>query len=461
MRNVLPILAAPIVVAAALTGAKPATLFSSYDVVSLRVEAPFDELFSRAKTEPEYVVEGALIETGSGQDGKGLPVKIALRGHTSRRDSECSFPKLKIDLSEAGGHVDGSLLNGVKTLKIGTHCGEVQDDTLTRRFGRLPNERSPLREAAVYRLLDAAGVPALRARPATITYVRTGARTGESGAAAEPLVRHAMLLEDEDAAIARLGGTAEIDVAEFTSADKMFSVADAANLAFAEAMIGNFDWCLKFTADDTYRCDARNTLWNIIAMATPEGKARPLIYDFDVAGMVAGSHRWFASVYNEAFVPSKSQREVEVIGQVQRTRSLFPRAELDAARQRFAAKKAAIYRALDESGVDPDGARHMREYLDAFFREIESDDRFYRPVVVVENTKPRGAANPSAPVCTSRGAIPIGTPVSQPLDTRDNLIRVVVLDALWHWAPPAQCPAVQKETVWIEADAISRDYPKR
>src|SRR5262249_10121146 len=175
-------------------------------------------------------------------------------------------------------------------------------------------------------------VPSLRARPAKIAYVYTDARNGEAaqaggqgrgqGARAEPVVRRAMLVEDDDTAVARLGGTGEVDAQHFTGDGPMFSVAASANMAFAEALIGNFDWCVRFTMRDTYRCDARLKLWNVIAVATGSGKARPLIYDFDVSGMVTGSHRWFPDVYNEAFVPSRSQREVEVRGQVQRTRSL-------------------------------------------------------------------------------------------------------------------------------------------
>jgi hypothetical protein len=117
---------------------------------------------------------------------------------------------------------------------------------------------------------------------------------------------------------------------------------------------------------------------------------------------------------------------------------------------------------LDAASLDPDGRGHMRAYLDAFYREIESDDRFYRPVVVRPRTVARTGPDPSAPaVCPNRAEIPVGTPISEPLDTRDSMIRVVVLDALWHWAPPVRCPAMQRDAVWIDASAVSRDFPTR
>jgi hypothetical protein len=429
------------------------SLFSSYDVVALRLEAPFDELFAQAKHQPEYVVDGTLSTSTAGEP---IPVKISLRGHTSRRETECSFPKLKVEA--AGG---GALLGG-KALKIGTHCGESTDNALTVKFGRLPNERSPWREAAVYRLLDALRIPALRARPARITYVYSDRPEGSDGAVDRRLERNAMLLEDDDDAIERLGGKKEITADEFTTADELFSREDAANLAFAEALIGNFDWCVRFSAGDTYRCDARLKLWNVIAARTGGGKARPIMYDFDVSGMVTGSHRWFGTVYNAAFVPSKSEREVEVIAQVQRTRTLFSRGELDASRRRFLERRADAYKTIDEADIDADGRRLMRDYADAFYREIEADEAFYRPVVTQEGVTLRANAGAGAQaICASGGPVPPGTPVGGPLDVRGGMVKVVVLDALWHWAPPVKCPAVQHGSAWIARRAIGKNFPSR
>jgi hypothetical protein len=295
-----------------------------------------------------------------------------------------------------------------------------------------------------------------------MTYISTSTPTTDPNRSPQTITRNAMLIEDEDDAIKRFGGHGEIDAGEFTSADAIFAAEDTSALAFAQALIGNFDWCVKFTPTDRYRCDARMKLWNVIAAKTGEGKALPIMYDFDVSGMVTGSHRWFGDVFNATFVPSKSPREVEVIAQLQRTRTLFSRSSLDAARRRFLEKRESAYRVLDDAPLDEGGRRQMRDYLDAFYREIGSDANFYRPVVTRPNANLRAESDPSAaPACTSGGSIPIGTPVSEPLETRGTMVRVVVLDALWHWAPPARCPAVQSGTPWIEAEAIGRDYPAR
>jgi hypothetical protein len=263
------------------------------------------------------------------------------------------------------------------------------------KYGRVANETSPQREAFVYRLLDVMGVPTLKARPARITYVFTDSLSDQH----KSLVRHAVLIEDDDEAQARLGGTGQIDEKGFTSARDQFTPADTALVAFAEAMIGNFDWCLKMTRDDAYRCNARHPLWNVLAITGGDKTAKPLIYDFDVAGMVTGRHRWFKDVYYDGFVQSRSQPTLEVLGQVQRTRSLFARADLDATRQHFMQNKSEAYKALDSSNVDAAGKQRIREYLDAFFAAIGTDEAFYRPAVVAEGVKmyaDSGQANPCA-----------------------------------------------------------------
>jgi hypothetical protein len=175
--------------------------------------------------------------------------------------------------------------------------------------------------------------------------------------------------------------------------------------------------------------------------------------------MVAGSHPWFKTVFNGAFVPSRSQTEVEVLAQVQRTRALFRRSELDAARADFVKRKSDAYRALAGATIDAAGKRRAQEYLDAFYMAIASDDAFYRPVVTTEGAR-LYANKDRAVVCASRDVIPVGTPVSVPLQTEGTVIQVHVLDAFWHLAEPARCPAVREGPVWIDADAVSREFPK-
>jgi hypothetical protein len=446
VRRVLSQLAAALILAglsgtAHIGAAKPPDWFTGHDPLPLRLEAPFKNLFAHAQ-QNGYTVRGSLSWRDRAGDGRLDDVKVNVRGHTSRRETECSFPKLK--LAWPGG-----------SLKIGTHCGESRGDELSAKYGRLANQSSPLREEFVYRLLDTLGVPTLHARPAQITYVDTEADDERDVS----VTRHAFLLESEENARARLGAVRTVTPEQFTNARDAFTPEDTARLAFAEALVGNFDWCLRFSKGDTYRCDGRRPLWNVLAFTWPDGTMRPLPYDFDVTGIVAGHHLWFADIFNEAFLPSRSQPAIEVIAQLQHARSLFPRDVLDATRRAFASRKAAAYRALAQSAVDAGGKKTFTEYMDAFFEAMTSDAAFYRPVVTVPNTRAYADADRSTPVCASAGPVPVGTPVSEPVQTRGDMAQVIVLDAMWKFAPPVKCPFIHQNPVWIPRAAVGTNYP--
>jgi hypothetical protein len=422
-------------------------------VLELTLSAPFADLFAHVDDSGRHVT-GRLAwrdaDTGREETLDGL--SIAIRGHTSKQASECTFPKLKIDLPK-GDRADTPFA-GLHAIKIGTHCGDRPDGELTPKYGRLANEHAALREALVYSILHAVHVPTLLARPARITYVFT------DDPGRQPVTRDAMLLEDDDEAKARFEATASIDEGAFGSAREQFDPHDTATLAFAEAMIGNFDWCLRMFPGDIYRCDDRHPLWNVLAFARADGRTVPLIYDFDLSGPVVGRHVWFNQVFDADYVDPASSVDVEVQAQVQRTRSLFDRALLDDTRARFVAARPQIEAAIDNSPADAHGKDHAHAYITAFFRNIESDEAFYRPVVVEGEHIAALDFEGKRPVCGESSTVPAGTPVSAPLETREGRVRVRLLDALWQWTGPQRCDAVHTQAVWIDAAAIGTNYPR-
>jgi len=432
--------------------AATASVFDTYDLLELKLEAPFRELIAKAQQDENYAVAGKLtiVDKSGERDRDAIDVKISTRGHTSKQTSECEFPKLKIAFPQGA---EGSIFAGTKAVKLGTHCGDRGDSELTRKYGRLANEKEPHREALAYRVLHALGVPTLRARPARVTYLfRDDDGSG-------PLVRNAMLLEDDDQAARRYGAKAQLTEDTFESAQSMMAPADVARLAFAEAMLGNFDWCLRFEPGDRYRCDNRHPLWNMLALVRDSGPALPVIYDFDLTGFVVPRHIWFTQAFSEAFLPSRSQPEVEVLGQLQRTRSLFPRELLDATRKAFVDRKTEALQALRDATVDDEGRRLAQSYVTAFYRFLE-DDEFYRPVVVVKGTRAFLDTAGTRPACGDASQVPVGTPVGEPLEKNGALIKVRLLDVFWRWAPPSECKAIHQQPVWIRSDAVASDYPR-
>jgi hypothetical protein len=407
---------------------------------ALTLEAPLKDLFAGGQEDENYSVPGTVTyKDPSGQTVVFRDVRVSVRGHTSRRETECTFPKLKLKFP------------GKTSLKIGTHCGENPGETLSTKYGRLANELSPLREALVYRLLHAAEVPTLRARAARVTYVDSGQ---------PPLVRNAFLLEDDDDAMKRIGGKAEIPMESFGSVAARHPSADAARIAFGEAMIGNFDWCMRFAPDDIYRCNQPKPLWNVLAFDRGDGGAAIVVKDFDLAGVVVGGHLWFAEIFTTSFVPSKSKIETEVVAQVQRTRTLFPRAQLDAERRRFMDRKGPIYAAIDKADVDARGRRIAREYLDAFYAAIGDDAAYYRPVVAKSDVQVYADAGGSAPACGPGDLVRVGTPVNV-VQRSGQMSQVLLLDVMWRWAHADPCPAILRGPVWIASDAITPEYPPK
>lgn len=424
-------------------GPKLDALVEGNDVISLRLEAPIQELLEKGTDDEKVSVVGTLSykDPRSGSDVVLPGVAVSVRGHTSRRETECTFPKLKLKLE------------GSRSIKIGSHCGDAADDTLSPKYGRLQNEKSPHREALVYQLLRAADVPVLNARPARIAYVDKAHGT--------PLERNAVLLEDDDDAMKRLNGTAELPMAAFGTVDARQATADAVRIAFGEALIGNFDWHLKMSASDTgYRGTDEKPLWNVLAFDVGGGKARLVMKDFDIAGMVVGRHGWFDKVWNRAFVPSKSEVEIEVLSQVQRTRSLFPRAILDAERRHFVERKPALHAALYSATVDPKGRELARAYLDSFYKAIADDAEFYRPVVARADVRVFVDAAGTKEACNPNDLIRPGTPVNE-LQKSGTMSQVVILDAHWRWGSRHECNGVQDGPVWIPSDAITREFPPK
>ena len=418
------------------------SLLEGKGVAVLTIEAPLQQLFDSKSEEDDFSVPGTVRfrESGSAAEAVLTDVAVSVRGHTSRRDTECQFPKLKLKLKGAG------------SVKIGTHCGESTDQQLSPKYGRLANEHSPLREGLVYELLRGVDAPSLRTRAARITYV--------DPAQTAPLERHALLLEDDDDAMKRVGGNAEIPLASFASVAVRGATADAARIAFAQAMIGNFDWCLKFSPDDIYRCNEPKPLWNVLAFDHGGGKTSLLMKDFDLAGMVVGRHTWFDKVWNRTFVPSGSEVEIEVLSQVQRTRSLFPRALLDSERRHFISRKPVLYETLQHSKLDARGREIARAYLDAFFAAITEDEQYYRPIVVRDDVQVFLDAAATREACGPKDVMRPGTPVNE-ISREGTMSQVVILDAMWRWASRNECHAVQDGPVWIPSDAIVRNFPAR
>src|SRR5262245_37746090 len=121
--------------AAALLGLalSTSTLFATAEPLQLELTAPLTDLFSHDHADP-YTVSGVLVVNDNGHSVRIDGIHVSLRGHTSLREDECVFPKLKVALP-AGADAKAPVFTGLHSIKIGTHCGEAADDQPTKKYG--------------------------------------------------------------------------------------------------------------------------------------------------------------------------------------------------------------------------------------------------------------------------------------------------------------------------------------
>lgn len=369
------------------------SLFTSSDVLALRVEAPLGAAFEAAHAgEPDGMIPGLprrvkdafagrLTFAGAGGASVTVPVELKVRGNSSLQ--ECSFAKLTMKIPKDPSQPDRDLgpFAGDTKLKIGTHCGE--DPTGKGRIGRLRHELATHRESAVYQLLGAlldgtADEPALHTRAARITWVDTTG--GEGGGASAPLERDAFLLEAADRLAGRLGAPKhcravpgedaevcdpvleDVEVADVEASS--LDEAHVAQLATFHAMVGNWDWSLGRVGSSSGK-----GLWNtdVLVFAGADGappRLVPVAQDFDLATAVTGRLRGAVGPLDPAALEATASAALDELDA-----AVSPSAR-DAAHARALAQRAAIEATLAKAPVDAAGRASLEAHLAAFYAAL-------------------------------------------------------------------------------------------
>jgi hypothetical protein len=358
--------------APAAPGASNIPLFQSQDILSMRLEAPLQDLFDQIPkpVADEYAPGGFQVPDVSSLSTKGklvytdakgahrVPVTITLRGNTSL--FELPFPKLTLDVAKPDAK--GTIFEHSKKLKLGTHGGET--DRLTP-LGRRINQESTHREAFVYALLDSLGIPTLKTRPALMTYLDTGTKKVAQASPAGELVRKAFFLEDDDDAAQRYGATVLDEAADggLDAIGDEFDWVDVERIGLAEALVGNVDWQLD------------RALWNVKAFKQANGHVIFAPYDFDLAATVTA----FEPEAPPLFFPKES---VEVRNEAVLLNTLrangFEKKTLEAALASLVAKRGAAEAAIAASSLAAADKAIMKKHLDAFYAAA-APEKFYLP----------------------------------------------------------------------------------
>lgn len=235
--------------------AKP--LFSSEDVIKVKLVAPFYTISRKAKnnTDPyaaTLTLEGTNPETHS--------ISLAARGNSRRRPDVCKFPPLRMKFSEKPAN--GSLFFKQKSLKLVTHCQKSRS-----------KQKHALLEYSAYKLFNIVTRESLRVRMAEIDYVEE--KSGNIVA-----TRYGFFIEDTDDAAAR-NGLKEIDRPRISKAQ--LSTDEAARYALFQYMIGNLDWSMH-RGPAGKDCCHNTKLLGLTKNSSSQFKLIP--YDFDYSGLV-------------------------------------------------------------------------------------------------------------------------------------------------------------------------------
>lgn len=360
----------------------PAAIFQSSTLLrGVSLSAPLSDLFRSTQavlagagdeTPKLPTVRGTLRFVGaSGTVESFENVAIEARGNTSLRSGQCSFPKLTLKFPKP---TKGTILGGLKEIKLGTHCAESAAPLPV--WGRIGNDKGPIREVLLYTVLNRVGTVTLMARPIEITYTDTSRKPGAAYFPRNPLTRKAFFLEDADSAAKRYGGKVSQKAEQVTRSDT-YAFQDAASsqvdpLNVALAVLGETladngdDWFVRlWPKDKGPGALAEYTNWNVNIIA--DTNKRPLIhvYDWDTSGWVRGTRDPSGTRFHAALARLHAY-------------PLMTTAALDAAVKACVDAKGDLYNEVDAlfstEGVqdDPEGRANIQKHLDDFFRFLES-----------------------------------------------------------------------------------------
>lgn len=237
----------------------PSPLFQSRAVLPLTLSLPLAELIAAKeawvaanKEGPKPAPRPGRVQLAEGE----AEVSLKIRGNSSL--AAYTWPKLGLKFP----HEAPPPLRGLKSVNLINHTFAEFDEL---------SHRLPWREAAAYAVLEAMGVPTLKARAAQVRYEDHSEGPGRLKAQSHP----ALLVEDDKDAAVRYGGVS-VDLAALHVIEPpvVLPMRDVLRLELAQRLLGNRDFQLFYEADG--RKNAKVTsLWNFDAVEFPAAPAGP------------------------------------------------------------------------------------------------------------------------------------------------------------------------------------------
>jgi hypothetical protein len=324
----------PAVIAERKRAAEGRPLFRASEPLAFTLRADFQTVQKDRAPESTTMYPATLVVARVDGTDASIPVRIRTRGHSRRKPTFCTFAPLRIEfLSDPVGTV----FEGHKALKLGTHCRDQNN-----------YEQYVLREYAVYQMFNLLTPRSFRARLGMARYV--DAKKDKPVEA-----KTALFLEDDDDVARRLEGRASDQLGvPFRGTD----LPTTTLMTLFEYMIGNTDMSIT-------------GLHNVRLVQIPAGTRFPIPYDFDYSGVVNAQY-----AVADPRLGIKSVRERVYRGPCRTVE------EFEEFFARFRAVRPAI---VDVYNSVPNlNARYIRqaqEYLDEFYRIIDRPESVRRAFI--------------------------------------------------------------------------------
>ncbi len=330
-------------------------LFTSQDLLNLKLEADFGAVF-KERGDSSTPHPAKLWYTEPDGTPVTVDVEIQTRGHFRLQSRTCNFPPIRLSFPKDA--VKKTVFAGQNHLKLTVHCQDKR-----------PNfEQSVVMEYLIYRTFNLLTDYSFRARLARITYLDAAGKR-------DTLTRYAFFIEDDDRMASRLGGKV------FDRKEVHDESTDAEQILLVwlfEYFIGNTDWSVW-------------ALHNIVLVEQPNrGVPLAVPYDFDWSGVIYAPY-----ARPDYRLPIRTVRERLFRGYC---RDLV---EFKNVFQLFNQKKEQIYGLYrNQEGLDPKVRDDALKYYDDFYRTINDPKAADREFI--KNCRQAAAPALSRPALAAR-----------------------------------------------------------
>lgn len=339
-KAVVPLAIALIPATAALASNAP-PLFANRWIIEASIEAPFKKIMGARPEENEYA--GLLTYTDPAGLQRKLDIKLRVRGNYRKRKDICHFAPLRLNFRKK--QVGDSEFAGQDKLKLVTHC-----DNYSGKY-----EQYILKEYLSYRFLEELTENAFHTRLLRITYL-------DSDGKSKPRTKYAFLIEHRKQLADRLG--ASVTDVEFIKLDQLDPTQTNLVSVFSY-FVGNTDFSAIRGTNGEPCCH------NVTLLKQESGLFLPVLYDFDLSGMVDAA---YATPNPKLPIASVSKRLYR--GWCQNNQ------RLDNTFKLFHDKRDNIEALITSlGGISNNSRKKMARYIDSFYKTLAKDTRIERSFI--------------------------------------------------------------------------------